>query len=171
MKEGDLIPDITLRSVSADGTKNFGLRDNFKFKRAMIICVPGAFTSTCHIQHLPPFIKGAKKLMSEKQIDQICCMTTNDPYVLDLWRKELGESEILFLSDGNNEFLLSSQLIRNHEKSFMGQRLIRSIIIINNLKVEKCFVDIIFLPNLSTNIPICDPKHPNMPQTHPKKSP
>ena len=51
--------------------------------------------------------KGAKKLMSEKQIDQICCMTTNDPYVLDLWRKELGESEILFLSDGNNEFLLS----------------------------------------------------------------
>ena len=61
MKEGDLIPDITLRSVSADGTKNFGLHDNFKFKRAMIICVPGAFTSTCHIQHLPPFIKGAKK--------------------------------------------------------------------------------------------------------------
>ena len=129
MKEGDLIPDITLRSVSADGTKNFGLHDNFKFKRAMIICVPGAFTSTCHIQHLPPFIKGAKKLMSEKQIDQICCMTTNDPYVLDLWRRELGESEILFLSDGNNE------------KSFMGQRLIRSIIIINNLKVEKLICD------------------------------
>ena len=141
MKEGDLIPDITLRSVSADGTKNFGLHDNFKFKRAMIICVPGAFTSTCHIQHLPPFIKGAKELMSKKQIDQICCMTTNDPYVLDLWRKELGESEILFLSDGNNEFLLSSQLIRNHEKSFMGQRLIRSIILINDLKVEKLICD------------------------------
>ena len=58
-----------------------------------------------------------------------------------MWRKELGESEILFLSDGNNEFLLSSQLIRNHEKSFMGQRLIRSIIIINNLKVEKLICD------------------------------
>ena len=141
MKEGDLIPDITLRSVSADGTKNFGLHDNFKFKRVMIICVPGAFTSTCHIQHLPPFIKGAKKLMSEKQIDQICCMTTNDPYVLDLWRKDFGKSEILFLSDGNNEFLKSSQLIRNHEKSFMGQRLIRSIILINNLKVEKLICD------------------------------
>ena len=137
MKEGDLIPDITLRSVTADGIKKFGLYDNFKLKRAMIICVPGAFTSTCHVQHLPPFIKGAEKLMSEKQIDQICCMTTNDPYVLDLWRKELGDSKILFLSDGNNEFLISSQLIRNHEKSFMGQRFIRSIVIINNLKVEK----------------------------------
>ena len=68
-------------------------------------------------------------------------MTTNDPYVLDLWRKELGDSKILFLSDGNNEFLESSKLIRNHEKSFMGQRLIRSIIIINNLKVEKLICD------------------------------
>ena len=141
MKEGDLIPDITLRSVTADGIKKFGLYDNFKLKRAMIICVPGAFTSTCHVQHLPPFIKGAEKLMSEKQIDQICCMTTNDPYVLDLWRKKLGESEILFLSDGNGEFLKSSQLIRNHEKNFMGNRLIRSVILVNNLKVEKLICD------------------------------
>ena len=141
MKEGDLIPDIILRSVSADGTKNFGLHYNFKLKRALIICAPGAFTSTCHIQHLPPFINGAKKLMSEKNIDQIYCMTTNDPYVLDLWRKELGDSNILFLSDGNNEFLESSKLIRNHEKSFMGLRLIRSVILIDNLKIIKLICD------------------------------
>ena len=141
MKEGDLIPDITLRSVSSDGTKNFVLHDNLKLKKAMIICVPGAFTSTCHIQHLPPFIKGSKKLMSEKQIDQICCMTTNDPYVLDLWRKDLGDSEIIFLSDGNNEFLNSSKLIRNHEKSFMGQRLMRSIIILENLIIKKLIIE------------------------------
>ena len=141
MKEGDLIPEIALRSVSADGIKNFELHDNFKSKRVMLICVPGAFSSTCHIQHLPPFINGAKKLMSEKSIDKICCIASNDPYVLDYWRKELGDSEILFLSDGNDEFLRSSQLIRNHEKSFMGQRLIRSIILINNLKVEKLICD------------------------------
>ena len=141
MKEGDLIPEITLRSVSADGIKNFGLHDNFNSKRVMLICVPGAFSSTCHIQHLPPFINGAKKLMSEKSIDKICCIASNDPYVLDYWRKELGDSEILFLSDGNDEFLRSSQLIRNHEKSFMGQRLIRSIILINNLKIEKLICD------------------------------
>ena len=68
-------------------------------------------------------------------------MTTNDPYVLDLWRKELGGSKILFLSDGNNEFLESSKLIRNHEKSFMGQRLIRSVILIDNLKIIKLICD------------------------------
>ena len=61
--------------------------------------------------------------------------------MLDLWRKELGDSKILFLSDGNNKFLESSELIRNHEKSFMGQRLIRSVILIDNLKIVKLICD------------------------------
>ena len=141
MKLGEIIPNINLRLVSSDGTKDFNLHNDFKNKRVLIICIPGAFTSTCHVQHLPPFIDGAEKIIKEKKLDIICCMTTNDPYVLDLWRKDFGKSEILFLSDGNNEFLKSSQLIRNHEKSFMGQRLIRSIILINNLKVEKLICD------------------------------
>ena len=79
--------------------------------------------------------------MNEKGIDLICCITTNDPFVLDLWRQELGQSKIKFLSDGNQEFLQKSDLIRNHEKSFMGNRLIRSIIMIDNLKVIKLVLD------------------------------
>ena len=79
--------------------------------------------------------------MNEKGIDMICCITTNDPFVLDLWRQELGKSKIKFLSDGNQEFLQKSNLIRNHEKSFMGSRLIRSIIMVDNLKVTKLILD------------------------------
>ena len=79
--------------------------------------------------------------MSKKNIDLICCITTNDPFVLDLWRKELGESKILFLSDGNHEFLNKSNLIRNHDKSFMGDMLIRSVILVNDLKIEKVICD------------------------------
>jgi peroxiredoxin len=141
IKIGDMLPDITLRSVADDGTQNFNFYKKFINRNILIICVPGAFTSTCHIKHLPPFIKGAEKLMSEKKLDYICCITTNDPYVLDLWRKDLGGSKIIFLSDGNLEFLNTSQLIRNHEKSFMGNRLIRSIIIADNLKVTNIIFD------------------------------
>ena len=128
IKVGDKLPDLTLRSVAPDGTQNFNLHEKCKNKNILIICIPGAFTSTCHIKHLPPFIKGADKLMISKQIDLICCITTNDPYVLDLWRESLGNSKITFLSDGNLEFLNSSQLIRSYEKNFMGERFIRSLI-------------------------------------------
>ena len=141
MKEGDLIPNITLRSVDSDGMQNFNLVEHFQNNKVLAICVPGAFTSTCHNQHLPPYIKNSQTLMNEKRIDMICCITTNDPFVLDLWRHKLGQSKIKFLSDGNQEFLQKSNLVRNHEKSFMGNRLIRSIILVDNLKVTKLILD------------------------------
>lgn len=141
IKEGDYLPNIILRSVTEDGIKNIILHQEFQQKKILIICVPGAFTSTCHNQHLPPFIKGADQLISEKNINQICCITNNDPYVLDQWRLSLGSTKITFLSDGNFEFLQKTLLIRNHEKSFMGNRLIRSVLLVNNLIISKLILD------------------------------
>ena len=141
IKEGDYLPNLTLRSIADDGIQNFSLHEKFKQKKILIICVPGAFTSTCHNQHLPPYIKGSDQLINEKKIDQICCITNNDPFVLDQWRISLGSSKITFLSDGNFEFLQKTQLIRNHEKSFMGDRLIRSVLLIDNLKLKKLILE------------------------------
>lgn len=141
IKEGDCLPNIILRSVTEDGIKNIILHQEFQQKKILIICVPGAFTSTCHNQHLPPFIKGADQLISEKNINQICCITNNDPYVLDQWRLSLGSTKITFLSDGNFEFLQKTLLIRNHEKSFMGNRLVRSVLLIDNLIITKIILD------------------------------
>ena len=141
IKEGDQLPNLTLRSVADDGIQNFSLHEKFKQKKILIICVPGAFTSTCHNQHLPPFIKGVDQLINIKDINQICCITNNDPFVLDHWRSSLGATKITFLSDGNFEFLQKTQLIRNHEKSFMGNRLVRSVLLIDNLIITKLILD------------------------------
>ena len=141
IKKGDQLPNITLRSVADDGIQNFSLHEKFQQKKILIICVPGAFTSTCHNQHLPPFIKGVDQLINVKDINQICCITNNDPFVLDHWRLSLGATKIIFLSDGNYEFLQKTQLIRNHEKSFMGNRLVRSVLLIDNLIITKLILD------------------------------
>ena len=141
IKEGDGLPNLTLRSVTDNGTQNFNLHEKFQQKKILIICVPGAFTSTCHKKHLPPFIKGEDQLIKKKNINQICCITNNDPFVLDHWRLSLGITKITFLSDGNFEFLQRTQLIRNHEKSFMGNRLIRSVLLIDNLIITKLIFD------------------------------
>ena len=141
MKLGEIIPNINLRLVSSDGTKDFNLHNDFNNKRVLIICIPGAFTSTCHVQHLPPFIDGAEKIIKEKKLDMICCITTNDPYVLDLWRKDLGKTVIKFLSDGNQEFMKLSKLKREYGSNFMGERLIRSVILLENLEVIKIITE------------------------------
>jgi peroxiredoxin len=64
---GDLVPDITLRSVTHDGMQDQKLHNLFQSKKVLIICVPGAFTSTCHTRHLPPYVKGDDELMSKKK--------------------------------------------------------------------------------------------------------
>ena len=141
MKKGELIPNVKLRFVSPDGSKDINLHDHFKNQRVLIICIPGAFSSTCHVQHLPPFITGAEKIIEEKKLDMICCITTNDPYVLDLWRKELGDSRIKYFSDGNEEFMKLSKLTREYKNNFMGTRLIRSVILLENLKIIKMITE------------------------------
>ena len=146
---GDIIPDLTLRSISLEGIKNFNFYKNFKAKKVLIICLPGAFTSTCHFDHLPPFINGADKLMKIKKVNQIYCMTTNDPEILDKWRKDLGASSLIFLSDGNLEFSQETKLFKEFKNSFMGIRLKRSVLFLDNLQIKNIFIDETGLKNTS----------------------
>ena len=65
MDVGDILPDILLRSSSEKIIDDFSLHQNLKNKDVLMICVPGAYTSTCHNKHLPPFIKNYDILKKE----------------------------------------------------------------------------------------------------------
>ena len=149
IRVGEIIPNLTLRSISFEGITKFNFYENFKSKKILIICLPGAFTSTCHFNHLPPFINGADELMKIKKINQIYCMTTNDPEILDIWRKDLGDSSLIFLSDGNSEFCQSTKLFKEFKNSFMGTRLKRSVLFLDDLKIRNIFIDESGLKNTS----------------------
>jgi peroxiredoxin len=69
-----------------------------------LFAVPGAFTPTCHLKHLPGFIENADAFKS-KGIDSVVCVAVNDPFVLAAWEEKSGaKGKVLFLSDGNAEF-------------------------------------------------------------------
>jgi peroxiredoxin len=70
----------------------------------VLFAVPGAFTPTCHLKHLPGFVENAAAF-KEKGIDTVACVAVNDPFVLDAWAKATGAAgKVLLLSDGNGEF-------------------------------------------------------------------
>jgi alkyl hydroperoxide reductase 1 len=61
----------------------------FKNKKVVIVSVPGAFTPTCSVSHIPSFIENADKLKA-KGVDQVVVIAYNDAWVMSAWGKSNG---------------------------------------------------------------------------------
>jgi len=101
---GDKLPAATFKKFGADGMVDVTGDDLFAGKKVVLFAVPGAFTPTCHEQHLPGFVKHAGDLKA-KGVDDIVCVAVNDPFVLKAWQEQSGVGDdIELLSDGNADF-------------------------------------------------------------------
>lgn len=104
IKPGDKLPSATFRVMGTDGPKEMTTADIFSGKKVVLIGMPGAFTPTCHSNHLPGYVEQAEKFHG-KGVDTIAVTTTNDHFVMDAWSKASGgDGKIVFLADGNGEF-------------------------------------------------------------------
>ncbi len=102
--KGERLPEATFRIMGPEGIKTLTTKDVFGGKKVVLFAVPGAFTPTCHLKHLPGFIENADHFKKEG-IDTVACVAVNDPFVLAAWADASGgKDKILFLSDGNAEF-------------------------------------------------------------------
>ena len=104
IKVGDRLPEATFRVAGPDGLETLTTKDVFAGNRVVLFAVPGAFTPTCHLKHLPGFIESADDF-KKQGVDRVVCIAVNDPFVLAAWEEKSGGKEkVLFLSDGNAEF-------------------------------------------------------------------
>ncbi|MGV1014548.1 MAG: peroxiredoxin, partial [Methyloceanibacter sp.] len=102
--KGDRLPEATFRVMGPEGIDTLTTADIFAGKKVVLFAVPGAFTPTCHLKHIPGFIDNAGAFKS-KGIDKVACVAVNDPFVLGAWEDASGgKGKVLFLSDGNAEF-------------------------------------------------------------------
>ncbi len=104
IKIGDRLPAATFRIMSADGPAPKTTDEAFAGKKVVLFGVPGAFTPTCHRNHLPGFLQRADEIKA-KGVDAIYVTAVNDVYVMDAWKKATGaEGKIEFLADGLGAF-------------------------------------------------------------------
>lgn len=104
IKVGDSIPSMKLMQATPDGPKEISTDEIFKGKKVVLFAVPGAFTPTCSVKHLPGFVQSADKLR-EKGVDTIVCTAVNDAFVLGAWAREQGvDDKIVMLADGSAAF-------------------------------------------------------------------
>ncbi|MGH7049822.1 MAG: peroxiredoxin [Acetobacteraceae bacterium] len=98
---GDAVPSLKLMMATADGPKEVTTDELFKGKKVVLFAVPGAFTPTCSIKHLPGFVQNAAAIKA-KGVDSIICMAVNDVFVLGAWAKDQHvDGAIVMLADGS----------------------------------------------------------------------
>jgi glutaredoxin/glutathione-dependent peroxiredoxin len=104
IKVGDKLPDSTFMAMGADGTpKPMQTRDVFTGKKVALFAVPGAYTPTCHKQHMAGFVQNFDELA--KKVDTVACTAVNDIFVLTAWAKDSkADGKIQMLADGSAEF-------------------------------------------------------------------
>ena len=142
VKEGDKIPELTLKTPNADGMpEDITTSDIFSGKKVVVFAVPGAFTPLCSAQHLPGFIDKTDAFKA-KGVDTIVCVSVNDAFVMGAWAKDKGSGDkILMIGDGSGDFTKAMGLEMDGSKFGMGTRSQRYAAVVEDGVITKLAVE------------------------------
>jgi peroxiredoxin len=129
IKVGDKLPACTIKEFvavegegCAIGANDFDVAAAAAGKTVALFAVPGAFTPTCSAQHLPGFVKHAQDLR-ESGVDEIWCLSVNDPFVMGAWGRDQGTAgKIRMVADGNGVFTTAAGVMLDRSAAGMGMR-------------------------------------------------
>lgn len=102
LSTGDTLPEATLLMMGPHGPTGTSLHARLKGRRVVLFALPGAFTGTCTTAHVPSFIRTAGALAA-KGVDEIICVSVNDPFVMGAWGESTGAAKagITMLGDAD----------------------------------------------------------------------
>ena len=138
---GDRIPSVTLKVVTPEGFEDRSTDQLFGGRKVVLFALPGAFTPTCSAEHLPGFVKQAEALRA-KGVDEVLCLSVNDPFVMDAWGKgQQAGDRVTLVADGNAEFTRAVGLDMDASKAAMGVRSQRYALVAEDGVVKHLAVD------------------------------
>jgi len=133
---GEKLPEATFKTMTPDGAKEIATGEVFAGKSVVLFAVPGAFTPTCHRNHLPGFIEHLDAIKA-KGIDTVAVVSVNDVFVMDAWAKASGgDGKILFLADGSADFARKVGLELDASGFGMGLRSKRYAMVVRDGTVD-----------------------------------
>jgi glutaredoxin/glutathione-dependent peroxiredoxin len=119
---GEKLPQATFKTMTADGAKNITTDEIFAGKKVVLFGVPGAFTPTCSNDHLPGYLENHDAILT-RGVDTIAVVAVNDHHVMGAWARFTGgESKLLYLADGNGDFVRAAGLDGDMSAGGMGIR-------------------------------------------------
>ncbi|MGB3725345.1 MAG: glutathione peroxidase [Glaciecola sp.] len=139
-KEGASVPNVTWPVRDGEDWKQLDTTSLFANKKVIVFSLPGAFTPTCSSTHLPRYnqLAGVFKSLG---VDEICCVSVNDTFVMNAWLADQEAGNITVVPDGNGEFTDGMGLLVDKADLGFGKRSWRYSMLVNNGVVEKMFIE------------------------------
>lgn len=138
---GDKMPDGKFSVMGENGPGSITTSELFDGKKVVLFAVPGAFTPTCSLKHLPGFAEQAAEI-KKKGVDTVACMAVNDVFVMDAWGKStVPDGSVLMLADGNGEYTKALGLELDASGFGMGTRSKRFSAIIDDGVVRQLNIE------------------------------
>jgi glutaredoxin/glutathione-dependent peroxiredoxin len=148
IKVGDRLPEGTLSEFvetetegCALGPNTFQVADLVKGKKIAIFGLPGAFTPTCSAQHVPGYVKLANEFKA-KGVDEIWCISVNDPFVMGAWGREQKSTGVVrMMADGSAQFAKALGLELDLTARGMGVRMQRCSMLVEDGVVKQLNIE------------------------------
>lgn len=119
---GERLPDARFKIMTPDGPSEATVHEVFASKKIVLFAVPGAFTPTCSMNHLPGFLENYETFIA-KGADRVIVVSVNDVWVMSEWAKATrAEEKIMFLADGNGEFTMAIGMDADMSTPGFGRR-------------------------------------------------
>jgi len=132
IQAGEKMPSGTFGVMTDSGPGAMTSDELFGGKKVVVVSVPGAFTPTCSMNHLPGFVEHADAIRGTG-VDTIACMAVNDVFVMDAWGKDRGVGDdVVMLADGNGEYAQALGLEFDGSGFGMGTRGQRFAIVVDD---------------------------------------
>ncbi len=138
--EGQRVPNVTFKARHDHDWVDLTSDDIFAGKTVVVFSLPGAFTPTCSSSHVPRYNQ-LVPLFRENGVDEVICVSVNDAFVMNEWKRAQNADRVTFLPDGNGEFSDGMGLLVGKEDLGFGKRSWRYSMLVRDGVIEKMFVE------------------------------
>ena len=139
-REKQPVPEVQLRIRRNGEWVSLSTRELFAGRNIVVFALPGAFTPTCSSEHLPRYDE-LEPAFRAHGIDEVVCVSVNDPYVMEEWGRDQGCRHVTLLPDGNGEFTREMGMLIDKSDLNFGKRSWRYSMLVRDRIIEKMFIE------------------------------
>lgn len=138
---GDVLPDLEMTFATAGDPDMTSVASYFGGKKVVVFAVPGAFTPTCHANHMPGFVEHGEAIKA-KGVDTIACLSVNDVFVMKAWGEASGAlGKVDMIADGSAAMVKALGMVLDLTDRGLGLRSKRFAMVVEDKVVKAVMVE------------------------------